>query len=79
MTVHLVMDAVIALFGAVVGSFLNVCIVRLPTRESIVRPGSRCRDCERPLRWRSTARATSLSPSFADARKVTAQCCATVR
>ena len=52
MTVHLVMDAVIALFGAVVGSFLNVCIVRLPTRESIVRPGSRCRDCERPLRWR---------------------------
>jgi leader peptidase (prepilin peptidase) / N-methyltransferase len=45
------MDAVMALFGAVVGSFLNVCIVRLPARESIVRPGSRCRRCERPLRW----------------------------
>jgi leader peptidase (prepilin peptidase) / N-methyltransferase len=51
-TEHLLIDAVIALFGAVVGSFLNVCIVRLPARESIVRPGSRCRDCERPLRWR---------------------------
>jgi leader peptidase (prepilin peptidase)/N-methyltransferase len=46
------MDAVIALFGAAIGSFLNVCIIRLPARESIVRPRSRCRDCERPLPWR---------------------------
>jgi leader peptidase (prepilin peptidase)/N-methyltransferase len=40
-----------AILGAIVGSFLSVCIVRLPARESIVTPGSRCRRCQRPLRW----------------------------
>ncbi len=38
------------LFGAVVGSFLNVCIYRLPEEKSIVSPGSRCRNCGRPVR-----------------------------
>ncbi len=40
------------LFGLVVGSFLNVCIYRMP-REcmSLVRPGSRCVRCRRPVRW----------------------------
>lgn len=37
--------------GAVVGSFLNVVIVRLPKRESLVLPGSTCRDCRMPIRW----------------------------
>jgi leader peptidase (prepilin peptidase) / N-methyltransferase len=40
-----------ALFGLVVGSFLNVCIHRLPLRESIVWPASRCTSCNRELRW----------------------------
>jgi leader peptidase (prepilin peptidase)/N-methyltransferase len=39
------------LFGLVVGSFLNVCIVRLPMEESIVRPGSHCRSCGEPVAW----------------------------
>lgn len=41
----------LALFGAMVGSFLNVCIVRLPRGESIVRPRSRCPQCHTPIRW----------------------------
>ncbi|MFQ5678936.1 MAG: prepilin peptidase [Gemmatimonadota bacterium] len=39
------------LWGAVLGSFLNVCIARLPERQSVVSPRSRCAKCRRPLRW----------------------------
>lgn len=42
---------VAAMFGLCVGSFLNVCIHRLPRRESIVWPGSRCPLCRHELRW----------------------------
>jgi leader peptidase (prepilin peptidase)/N-methyltransferase len=38
-------------FGAIVGSFLNVCIYRLPRNTSIVWPGSRCTKCDRYLAW----------------------------
>lgn len=38
------------LFGLVVGSFLNVCIVRLPRGRSIARPASHCPRCKQPLR-----------------------------
>src|SRR3954471_12518778 len=38
-----------ALFGLVVGSFLNVCIYRLPLRQSVVWPASRCPRCETAL------------------------------
>lgn len=37
--------------GAAVGSFLNVCIVRLPEGKSLVRPGSACPSCGAPIRW----------------------------
>lgn len=39
------------LFGAIVGSFLNVCIYRMPRGESIVFPASHCPNCNRPLPW----------------------------
>lgn len=37
--------------GAVVGSFLNVVIARLPRGESVVRPSSRCPICGAAIRW----------------------------
>ena len=37
--------------GLALGSFLNVCIHRLPRRQSVVRPASRCPACGRALRW----------------------------
>jgi len=40
-----VIEAVAFVFGAVLGSFANVLIYRLPRRESIVTPGSRCPCC----------------------------------
>jgi len=44
------LTAVATLFGAVWGSFFNVCIVRIPAGQSIVRPGSRCPSCGTPIR-----------------------------
>jgi leader peptidase (prepilin peptidase)/N-methyltransferase len=38
-------------FGLMVGSFLNVCIARIPAGESIVSPGSRCPNCRRAIPW----------------------------
>ena len=43
--------ALLAAFGLIVGSFLNVCIYRLPRRESVNWPGSHCTSCQRPLSW----------------------------
>lgn len=37
--------------GAAVGSFLNVVVYRLPAGMSLVRPGSHCPACKRPIRW----------------------------
>ena len=42
---------VLALIGACIGSFLNVCIYRLPRRESLVWPASHCTSCGRTLSW----------------------------
>lgn len=39
------------LLGAVIGSFLNVVIVRVPMGDSIVRPPSQCPDCGNPIRF----------------------------
>jgi leader peptidase (prepilin peptidase)/N-methyltransferase len=42
---------VVSVFGLVFGSFLNVCIVRLPRKQSILVPRSHCPICKHLVRW----------------------------
>ena len=39
------------LFGLVIGSFLNVCITRIPEDISIISPGSRCPKCGTAIKF----------------------------
>ena len=41
----------IFILGSIVGSFLNVCIVRMPKEESVVRPRSHCVHCKKTILW----------------------------
>jgi len=47
--VEILLTFLFALLGLVVGSFLNVCIDRLPRNESIVNPPSHCSACQHKL------------------------------
>jgi leader peptidase (prepilin peptidase)/N-methyltransferase len=44
-------SVVVVFVGLVLGSFLNVCIYRLPRGESVVHPRSRCPACGELIRW----------------------------
>ena len=37
--------------GVCVGSFLNVCIYRVPLEKSLLWPASHCPACGHPLKW----------------------------
>lgn len=39
------------ILGIIIGSFLNVCIYRIPRGESVVFPASHCTSCGVPLKW----------------------------
>lgn len=41
----------IFIYGIIIGSFLNVCIFRIPKNESIVTVGSHCMNCGKPIKW----------------------------
>jgi leader peptidase (prepilin peptidase)/N-methyltransferase len=76
----------VAIFGAIIGSFLNVVIHRLPREESIVFPNSRCPQCEARirsfdnlpiisyliLRGRCRACGTKISPRYPAVEALTA-------
>lgn len=51
MTPFLIYPLFVFVFGMVVGSFLNVCICRMPKNESIVSPPSHCPLCSYQIRW----------------------------
>ncbi len=81
-----------AVFGACVGSFLNVVIYRLPRRESLVSPGSHCPSCGAPvkpydnvpvlawlwLRGRCRSCRGAISPRYPAVEAATAALCAAV-
>jgi leader peptidase (prepilin peptidase)/N-methyltransferase len=48
---QLYIDFIVFSFGAVVGSFLNVCIHRMPLDQSVVFPPSHCPHCNERIRW----------------------------
>lgn len=47
----IILYSIIFLFGIVIGSFLNVCIFRIPNQEDIVKTGSHCMSCGYRLKW----------------------------
>jgi leader peptidase (prepilin peptidase)/N-methyltransferase len=49
--IEILKGVLVFMFGATVGSFLNVVIHRLPQDQSIISPRSRCPDCGNPIRW----------------------------
>ena len=48
---YILLYIIIFLYGIVIGSFLNVCIYRIPKAESIVKVRSHCMNCGYQLRW----------------------------
>ena len=51
MDFNFAVGVVIFLTGSIIGSFLNVCIVRLPLEKSVVFPSSHCVACRAPIAW----------------------------
>ncbi|HTI06795.1 MAG TPA: prepilin peptidase [Gemmatimonadales bacterium] len=52
MGADLVIVVAAVLLGLCVGSFLNVCILRLPRDQSLLHPRSTCPQCKQPIAWR---------------------------
>ncbi|MBO5166968.1 MAG: prepilin peptidase [Lachnospiraceae bacterium] len=50
-SLKIVLYIIIFLYGVVIGSFVNVCICRIPRGESIVKVRSHCENCGYQLRW----------------------------
>ena len=48
---NILLFLIIFLYGIVIGSFMNVCIYRIPKKEDIVKVRSHCMSCGHPLKW----------------------------
>ena len=54
LTPSAVIGTIVFIYGTVIGSFLNVCIHRVPRGESVIRPRSKCPGCEKPIKaWQN--------------------------
>lgn len=85
-TLPLLVSLIVFIFGTIVGSFLNVCIARLPKGQSLVSPRSHCPACKTPiffydnvpllsylyLRGRCRFCGTNISPRYLVVELVTA-------
>jgi leader peptidase (prepilin peptidase)/N-methyltransferase len=49
---ELFLECALFVVGLAFGSFLNVCITRIPRDQSVVSPSSHCPHCQKPIRWR---------------------------
>jgi len=49
---HFDLSLIVFILGLIIGSFLNVCIYRIPKGLSIITPGSFCPICRHPLSWK---------------------------
>lgn len=47
----LAMNILLVFIGLVVGSFLNVCIYRIPIKKSLIAPASTCPNCDYKIKW----------------------------
>lgn len=48
---NFILYIIVFLYGIVLGSFLNVCIIRMPKEENIATVGSHCMSCGHRLKW----------------------------
>lgn len=50
-TINTILSIASFVIGAMIGSFLNVCVHRMPLNQSVVKPRSKCPKCEQPIAW----------------------------
>lgn len=50
-SLHIFFIIISGMFGAIMGSFCNVCIYRFPRGESVIKPASHCPQCQNPIAW----------------------------
>lgn len=48
---EIILYTIVFMFGIIIGSFVNVCIYRIPNEESVILNRSYCYECNKPIHW----------------------------